>query len=59
MPLSGKEMLKIYLLAGWEILRQKGSHIQLKKGSLRQTIPLHNELKKGLEKKLLKDLEQE
>lgn len=54
MPLSGKEILKLYLKHGWEILRQKGSHVQLGKGNERETIPLHKELKKGLERYLLK-----
>ena len=42
MPLSGKEMLKIYLRVG--------------KNGERETIPMHRELKKGLEFKLLKRL---
>ena len=56
MPLSGKEMIKLYEADGWVILRQKGSHVQMGKGTKRETIPLHRELKKGLEKKLLKGL---
>jgi predicted RNA binding protein YcfA (HicA-like mRNA interferase family) len=56
-PISGKEMLKRYLKAGWKFLRQKGSHVIIGKGEDRETIPMHNELKKGLEKKLLKHLE--
>jgi len=63
MPISGKEMLKRYLKNGWTIERQKGSHVQVrKKGKnniLNETIPLHNELKKGLEKYLLKRLKEE
>jgi predicted RNA binding protein YcfA (HicA-like mRNA interferase family) len=55
-PLSGKELLKRYQKAGWSILRQKGSHVQLGKGELRETIPMHKELAKGLEKYLLKRL---
>ncbi|MBX3723922.1 MAG: type II toxin-antitoxin system HicA family toxin [Turneriella sp.] len=49
-------MLKRYQKAGWSILRQKGSHVQLGKGELRETIPMHKELAKGLEKYLLKRL---
>ncbi|MEI8346906.1 MAG: type II toxin-antitoxin system HicA family toxin [Pseudomonadota bacterium] len=56
MPLSGKELLKIYLQAGWQVLRQKGSHVIIGKGEKRETIPMHKELKKGLEQKLLKRL---
>jgi len=56
MPISGKEMLKRYLNAGWIILRQAGSHMIVGKGVERETIPMHRELKKGLESKLLKRL---
>jgi predicted RNA binding protein YcfA (HicA-like mRNA interferase family) len=59
MPLSGKEMLALYLKHGWIILRQKGSHVIVGKGLLRETIPIHanQDLKRGLEKALLKRLE--
>ncbi|MCK5267640.1 MAG: type II toxin-antitoxin system HicA family toxin [Spirochaetes bacterium] len=56
MPLSGKEMLKKYRKGGWIVLRQSGSHIIVGKDDLRETIPMHKELKKGLEQKLLKRL---
>ena len=56
MPLSGKEMVRLYEENGWAILRQKGSHLQVGKGTERETIPMHRELKKGLERKLLKRL---
>ncbi|MDZ4676936.1 MAG: type II toxin-antitoxin system HicA family toxin [Oligoflexia bacterium] len=56
MPMSGKEMLKLFVNHGWIIIRQKGSHIFLGKENERETIPMHRELKKGLEKKLLKRL---
>ena len=56
MPLSGSEMVRFYEQNGWIVLRQKGSHVQMGKGFLRETIPLHRELKKGLEKRLLKRL---
>ncbi len=54
--MSGKEMLKVYLEAGWQVLRQKGSHLQMGKDNYRETIPMHKELAKGLERKLLKRL---
>lgn len=56
MPMSGKDMLKKYKDDGWIVLRQKGSHVTVGKGSLRETIPMHGELKKGLESALLKRL---
>jgi predicted RNA binding protein YcfA (HicA-like mRNA interferase family) len=54
MPKSGKDMIKLYEANGWTVLRQKGSHVILGKEGARETIPNHKELKKGLEKKLLK-----
>jgi len=59
MPISGKEMLRRYLANGWVEIRRKGSHVILRKGNKMQTIPLHGnrDLKKGLERKLLKALE--
>ncbi|MCL1818519.1 MAG: type II toxin-antitoxin system HicA family toxin [Spirochaetaceae bacterium] len=59
MPLSGEEMLKLYRKAGWTVVHQKGSHVQVAKGSMRETIPMHKELKKGLERALLKKLKTE
>ena len=59
MPISGKEMLKKYLANGWVVLRQKGSHVVVGKGSAREIIPVrgNRDLKRGLEAKLLKRLE--
>jgi predicted RNA binding protein YcfA (HicA-like mRNA interferase family) len=59
MPVSGKEMLKLFRKAGWKILRSKGSYVVIGKDSARETIPMHKELKKGLELYLLKRLKGE
>jgi predicted RNA binding protein YcfA (HicA-like mRNA interferase family) len=56
MPLSGKEMLKLYLKDGWFVLRQEGSHVRVKKDGMKETIPMHKELHRGMEYKLLKTL---
>lgn len=56
MPLSGREMRRLFEQNGWTELRQKGSHVVMGKGNERETIPMHRELKKGLERKLLKRL---
>ena len=58
MPISGREMLKRFKKAGWQVLARKGSHVKIGKGNLRETIPMHSELKKGLERKLLKRLQE-
>ncbi len=49
-------MLKRYQAAGWKILRKKGSHVVIGKNGERETIPMHKELKKVIEKYLLKRL---
>lgn len=54
MPMSGKELLRLYEIDGWRVLRQRGSHVIVGKGNKRETIPMHRELKKGLERSLLK-----
>ena len=56
MPLSGKDILKMFKKQGWEKLRQSGSHVIVGKGILRESIPMHKEIKKGLENKLVKTL---
>lgn len=56
MPISGKEMKALFEKHGWRELRQKGSHVIMGRDSERETIPMHKELKKGLELALLKRL---
>jgi predicted RNA binding protein YcfA (HicA-like mRNA interferase family) len=56
MPLSGKEMLRLYERNGWIFLRQKGSHVMVEKGRETECIPMHKELRYGMEAKLLKHL---
>jgi predicted RNA binding protein YcfA (HicA-like mRNA interferase family) len=58
MPMSGEQMLKLYRKAGWAVISRRGSHVKVGKSGLRETIPLHRELAKGLERKLQKRLEQ-
>lgn len=57
MPLSGKKMIRLYKKNGWVVIRQTGSHVQLRKGRRHQTIPNHTkDLGKGLEQRLLKEI---
>jgi predicted RNA binding protein YcfA (HicA-like mRNA interferase family) len=56
MPMSGLDMLKLYLKNGWVILRQRGSHVAVGKDGKVETIPMHRELAKGTEHGLLKRL---
>jgi predicted RNA binding protein YcfA (HicA-like mRNA interferase family) len=52
-------IVKLYEKAGWALIFQESSHVKIGKGNLRETIPMHRELKKGLEQKLLKRLKAE
>lgn len=55
MPVSGKEMAKKFEKAGYEKVKGgKGSHMKYRKGNKTVIIPAHKELKKGLERALLK-----
>lgn len=54
MPIGGKEMQKKFEEVGWIKLRQRGSHVIMSKGVERETIPMHKELRKGMERALLK-----
>lgn len=54
-PMSGREMLKPFEMNGWVKKRQKGLYVTVhKEGEVPETIPMHKELKTGIEKKLLK-----
>ena len=54
MPITGKEMVKLALANGWIEVRKRGTHHHFKK----EGVPIHgnDDLGKGLERKILKDL---
>ena len=45
--ISGKELIKALERNGFQIVRQKGSHVSLRKGEFRTVVPLHSDLSKG------------
>jgi len=45
--LSGDELVRALTKAGFVVVRQKGSHVSLRKGNFKTVIPLHDELAKG------------
>ena len=57
--ISGDKAVKCFEKLGYEITRQKGSHIRLHhkfdKNKIPLTIPRHKELGKGLLRKLTRD----
>jgi predicted RNA binding protein YcfA (HicA-like mRNA interferase family) len=44
--ISGKRLIKVLQNEGFEVVRQKGSHVSLQKDNFRTVVPLHNELAK-------------
>lgn len=60
MPVSGKDLAKLFKKNGFEEVKGggKGSHMKLRKGNKTVIIPAHKELKKGLERALMKQLEE-
>ena len=48
---SGEKLLKVLVRLGYEIIRQRGSHVRLRKltaaGDHNITVPIHDELAKG------------
>ena len=55
--LSGKDLLKIFAKYGFEKVDQNGSHVKIRRigpdGKETLTIPMHNEIDKGLLKQIL------
>jgi predicted RNA binding protein YcfA (HicA-like mRNA interferase family) len=45
--LSGAEVVKILEAMGFRAVRQRGSHVVLRKGSAGCVVPLHREVKVG------------
>jgi predicted RNA binding protein YcfA (HicA-like mRNA interferase family) len=45
--LSGGQLIHLLEIAGFTVIRQKGSHVSLQKGANRTIVPLHEELAKG------------
>lgn len=45
--LSGKELITTLKKAGFQVVRQKGSHVSLQKENYKTVVPLHDELAKG------------
>jgi predicted RNA binding protein YcfA (HicA-like mRNA interferase family) len=45
--LSGAELVKALERLGFELVRQRGSHVMMRRGAVGTVIPLHKELKTG------------
>ena len=54
-PVSGKQMVRVFRKIGYTVVRQKGSHIIMEKGEDLLVIPNHDQVAKGTERDLIKD----
>jgi len=54
---SGRALIRVLEKAGWQVVRQRGSHVRLKHPERRipLVVPLHRELKRGTLDGILKD----
>ena len=56
---SGRETIKALRKAGFEVVRQRGSHVRLEKTTedetIKLTVPLHKTLKKGTLRRIIQD----
>jgi predicted RNA binding protein YcfA (HicA-like mRNA interferase family) len=54
---SGQRLIRALEADGWQVARQRGSHVRLKKPSRRiaLVVPLHKELRKGTLAGILRD----
>jgi predicted RNA binding protein YcfA (HicA-like mRNA interferase family) len=54
---SGARLIRVLERRGWQIARQRGSHVRLRhrERSVFLVVPLHRELKKGTLSGILKD----
>ena len=57
-PLRSEEVLRALKRAGFETMRQRGSHVRLKHPDGRVvTVPMHKEIGRGLLRKIIRDAE--
>jgi len=54
---SGERLVKALAKDGWAVVRQRGSHVRLKKAGRRSAlvVPLHKEIRKGTLGGILRD----
>jgi len=52
--LSGRELIELLKKAGFQVVRQKGSHVSLQKENYHTVVPLHDDLSPGTLLSILK-----
>lgn len=55
---SGAELIRALEREGWSVVRQRGSHVRLRKAGRRNAlvVPLHKEIRKGTLAGILRDV---
>jgi predicted RNA binding protein YcfA (HicA-like mRNA interferase family) len=57
--ISGRELIKILCKLGFNVVRQRGSHVRLERkvhdGIIKLTVPTHSQLKRGTLSRIIKD----
>jgi predicted RNA binding protein YcfA (HicA-like mRNA interferase family) len=55
--ISGAQLIRVLERLGWEVVRQRGSHVRLRHPDRRTflVVPLHRELKRGTLRGILRD----
>ena len=55
LPVSGTQMVKVFRKIGFQVDRQRGSHIVMSRDDIILVIPNHKTVAKGTERELIKD----
>ena len=55
LPVSGKEMVRVFSKVGFKVERKRGSHIIMSRGDELLVVPEHDPIAKGTERELIKD----
>jgi len=55
LPVSGREMVKVFSRIGFSVIRQRGSHIVMSRGEEILVIPDHDVVANGTERDLIRD----
>jgi len=55
--ISGAQLIRVLERLGWEVVRQRGSHVRLRHPDRRTflVVPFHRELKRGTLRGILRD----
>jgi predicted RNA binding protein YcfA (HicA-like mRNA interferase family) len=55
LPVSGRELVRVFSRIGFAVVRQRGSHIVMARGEEILVVPDHDVVAKGTERDLIRD----